>query len=224
MEIADMLKAQETARSLVYRRLADAFCEPSPALAAVLAEMEAALSNLGSDTCSRATRLKAAYTDSADIRTLKVDYTALFLGPFLVPAPPYGSVYLEDEHRLMGDSTIDARRQYRSSGLDLSPDFMEAPDHICAELEFMHLLVGESLEAVCVADAVRLEESVRRQRDFLQNHLGAWLPAFAARVVEHAGTDFYGGLALLTAAFIAEDLEALTDLPVEQRAAAEATV
>lgn len=219
MEIADMLNAQETARSLVYRRLADAFCEPSPVLAAVLEEMEAALSNLGSDTCSRATRLKTAYTDAADIRTLKVDYTTLFLGPFLVLAPPYGSVYLEDGRRLMGESTIDAHRQYLSLGLNLSPDFKDAPDHICAELEFMHLLVGDSREAVCAADAVRLEESVRRQLDFLQNHLGAWLPAFTAKVAEHAGTEFYRRLAALAEAFVTEDLMALAEVPAGRTAA-----
>jgi TorA maturation chaperone TorD len=51
------------------------------------------------------------------------------VGPFLVPAPPYGSVYLEDNRQLMGDSTIDVRRHYLSLGLDLSADFMEAlPD------------------------------------------------------------------------------------------------
>ncbi|MCF8078085.1 MAG: molecular chaperone TorD family protein [Desulfobacterales bacterium] len=222
MEIADMLKTQETARSLVYRRLADAFCEPSPALAAVLEEMQAALEILGSGACEDAARLKLVF-GSVDIRTLKVDYTALFLGPFLVPAPPYGSVYLEDERRLMGDSTIEAHRQYLSFGLDLSPDFKDAPDHICAELEFMHLLAGEALEAVDAADAKRLEERVRRQHSFLQNHLGAWVPTFAAKAAEHSGTDFYRGLALLTAAFIAEDLEALTDLPAGQRAAAEAS-
>jgi len=220
MEIADMLKAQETARSLVYRRLADAFCKPSPALAAVLEEMEAALETLGSAASEDAARLKSVFC-TVDIRTLKVDYTALFLGPFLVPAPPYGSVYLEDERRLMGDSTVEAHRQYLSLGLDLSPDFKDAPDHICAELEFMHLLAGEALESVDAVDAKRLEESVRRQHHFLQNHLGAWVPTFAAKVAEHAGTDFYRGLAFLADAFIAEDLEALTVLPAGQRAAAD---
>ncbi len=221
MEIADMLNAQETARSLVYRRLADAFCEPSPALPPVLDQIEAALSDLGSNAFTAAARLKAAYTAAADIRTLKVDYTALFLGPFLVLAPPYGSVYLEDEHRLMGDSTVDARRQYRSSGLDLSPDFKEAPDHICAELEFMHLLVGEALEAVCAVDAERLAESVRRQRNFLQRHLGVWVPTFAAKIVEHARTDFYRRLAALADAFVAEDTKALAEL-LASRTVAEA--
>jgi len=216
MEIAEMLKTQETARSIVYRRLADAFCEPSPALSAVLEELEAALDTLDSGACEDAARLKAAF-GAVDLRTLKVDYTALFLGPFLVLASPYGSVYLENERRLMGDSTVDARRQYRTSGLDLSPDFKEAPDHICAELEFMHLLVGEALEAVEAAEAERLAESVRRQQTFLQHHPGAWAPAFAGRVIEHARTAFYRHLAAVIQRFVAEDMAALSDLPVGQR-------
>ncbi len=43
-----------------------------------------------------------------ELESLKIDYTQLFVGPFKLLAPPYGSFYLEDS-RIMGDSTIDVR-------------------------------------------------------------------------------------------------------------------
>ncbi len=41
--------------------------------------------------------------ENIDEEQTTVDYAALFVGPFEVPAPPYGSVYLETTKRLMGD-------------------------------------------------------------------------------------------------------------------------
>ena len=152
MKTAEKLKSQELARSIVYHRLADAFRLPGSDLPAVLDELESALACLDSDACDDAAQLKRSYTDDSAPCPLEVDYAGLFVGPFLVPAPPYGSVYLEDKRQLMGDSTIDVRRHYLSFGLDLSPDFKEAPDHICAELEFMHVLISQGIEAIDAAD------------------------------------------------------------------------
>ncbi|MFN2356106.1 MAG: molecular chaperone, partial [Desulfopila sp.] len=69
---------------------------------------------------------------------LLVEYARLFVGPFELLAPPYGSVYLETGRRLMGDSTIAVQHMYTNAGLTL--DVQEAPDHIALELEFMHYL------------------------------------------------------------------------------------
>jgi len=43
-----------------------------------------------------------------DVQLLMVDYSKLFVGPYQLLAPPYGSVYLEDG-KLMGESTMDVR-------------------------------------------------------------------------------------------------------------------
>ncbi len=70
-----------------------------------------------------------------------------FLFLFCMLAPPYGSVYLERERTVMGESTLDVVRRYRQEGLDISADFHDAPDHITAELEFVHFLIFKALEA-----------------------------------------------------------------------------
>ena len=216
MKTAEKLKSQEAARSIVYRRLADAFRLSGSDLPAVLDELESALARLDSDSCDDAARLKRSCTDDSIPCPLEIDYAALFVGPFLVPAPLYGSVYLEEKRQLMGDSTIDVHHHYLSLGLDLSPDFKEAPDHICAELEFMHVLISQGIEAIEAAEYAQLSESVRHQRVFLEKHLGAWMPAFTDKVIEHARTDYYRHLAAVTRTFVAEDMDGLPDLPAEQ--------
>jgi putative dimethyl sulfoxide reductase chaperone len=215
MQTAAILSTQEAARSRLYRRLADAYRWPVSDLPMVLKEMESALTQLGSDACEAAAGLRASCHGAEDTHALAVDHAALFAGPFLVPAPPYGSVYLEDKRQLMGDSTIDARQHYRSLGLDLSPEFKEAPDHISAELEFMHVLIVQGIAAIDTTDYRLLSESFSHQRIFLERHLGAWVRAFSDKVIEHARTDYYRNLAAVTRAFIAEDMDALPDLPAD---------
>lgn len=214
MKTEEKLRAQEAARALVYRRLADAFRLPDSDLLAVLDALESALVRLGSDACEEATLLKRSYHDNSAPCPLKVDYTGLFVGPFLAPAPPYGSVYLEDKRKLMGDSTIDVRQHYLSIGLDVSPNFKEPPDHISAEIEFMHVLISQGVEAIDNAEYGQLSECVRHQRVFLEKHLGAWVPAFADKVIAHARTNYYRHLATVTRTFLAEEMDAMPDLTI----------
>ena len=68
---------------------------------------------------------------------LSVEYATLFVGPYELKAPPYGSVYLDEGRRVMGDSTIEVIRMYQEAGLTLDENFKELPDHIAVELEFI---------------------------------------------------------------------------------------
>lgn len=213
MKAATVLLKQESARSEIYRRLADAFRAPSPDGPEGLAEMAAALAQMASGAAPGAARLAAGEFNEARRHELQIDHAALFMGPFLVPAPPNGSVYLEDKRQLMGTSTVDVQAHYRRLGLDLAPDFKDAPDHICAELEFMHVLVCQAMAAIAAEDHGALLESVRHQQAFLAKHLAAWAPAFADRVIEHARSDYYRHLAAVLRTFVTEDLAALPDLP-----------
>lgn len=206
---------QETARAVVYQKLADAFRLPSPALSEDMTVLADALGFLDSDAGQGAAQLAAVRYTEIDRQDITIDHAALFIGPFMVLAPPYGSVYLEDHRKLMGASTTEVRQHYLQIGLDLSLDFKEAPDHICAELEFMHVLVHQAIAAVDAGERELLATSVRQQRTFLERHLGAWVPAFADKVAEHARTEFYRLLSSVVRVFVAEDMEALPDLPVD---------
>lgn len=212
MNSTEQLKSQEIARAVVYGCLAEAFRLPATDRPKVLVNLESSLARLDSGARQEAAHLKRSDFDGALLRDIEVDYTGLFVGPFLVPAPPYGSVYLEEGRQLMGDSTIDARRHYLGLGLDLSVDFKEPPDHICAELEFMQVLIRQGVEALEAADAQLLAVSMGHQCRFLEKHLGAWAPAFADKVIEHARTDYYRRVAGVLRTFVAEEMATLRDL------------
>ena len=139
-----------------------------------------------------------------ELESLKIDYTRLFIGPFKLLAPPYGSVYLED-NRIMGDSTVDVRNCYENEGLDIV--IKDAPDHIAMELEFMYYLAVKQIEAVKDANLEILQSCQQKQYSFLRTHLSRWLPAFAENVQKNAQTKFYRKLAQLTDVFIQKDLD-----------------
>lgn len=142
------------------------------------------------------------------LESLQVDYAKLFVGPFELQAPPYGSVYLEDGGQVMTDSTRDVADRYRRAGLDIDLD--EPPDHVAAELEFAYVLVAGTLRAIASGD---YEEAVRyldRRRNFLSTHLGRWIDEFAENVKTNAETEFYPTLANQTATFVRDDANRLS--------------
>ncbi len=140
-----------------------------------------------------------------ELLELQQDYARLFVGPFGVFAPPYGSVYLERERRVHGDSTADVMRRYREEGL--RPTLKEPADHVALELEYMYLLVFLQMEADEAGDHEIARRYLEKQYDFLRTHLAAWMPQFLEQVAEKAETDFYDCVATLTDQFIAQDLK-----------------
>lgn len=142
---------------------------------------------------------------TVDLESLRVDYSRLFVGPYKLLAPPYGSVYLED-NRLMGESTMDVKSCYEAEGLDIV--LKEAPDHITMELEFVYYLITKQAQAIENADLQMAEAYKHKQLTFLSSHLSRWLTGFSENVQKNAQTDFYKTLARLTELFIQKDMDA----------------
>jgi len=143
----------------------------------------------------------------SDIDSLMIDYTKLFMGPYQLLAPPYGSVYLENTWTLMGDSTMDARKRYEDAGLSLI--IKEVPDHVAIELEFMYYLIHREVEAIINYDETNTALCLKKQKDFLENHLGKWVPEFTNNVLANAETVFYQSIARITRSLVTEDLARL---------------
>ena len=99
---------------------------------------------------------------------------------------------------------------YTHFGLDFSNGgAAEQPDHVLTELSFMHYL------AFLEAGAPRAASDLRRgQRDFLQLHLAAWLPAMAATLAEKAAGSRHSDLATLLVTFVERDVVRLDDCVV----------
>jgi putative dimethyl sulfoxide reductase chaperone len=163
-------------------------------LAAALDELRP---DAGAASCARV--LHRQLLDLSETQ-LRVDHAALFVGPFTLKAPPYGSIYLERNNTLMGETTLAAAACYREAGLEVT--LHEPPDHIAVELEFMHYLACLATRATHDGDRDEAARLAERQRQFLDEHLGAWAPAFCAAVRRGATTLFYQALADCLQAFL----------------------
>ncbi len=152
--------------------------------------------------------LASCVPPAVELKSLSVDFAGLFVGPFKLLAPAYGSAYFED-NRLMGDSTIDVRNCYENEGLDIV--IKDAPDHIAVELEFIYYLIAREIEAARESNPDLVQSCRRKQFAFLQAHLGRWLTEFVERVQENALTEFYRRLAGLTEAFVQNDMKTLAE-------------
>ena len=215
MQIDDLL-LRESARQDTYKALAKCFHLPDKALSTNLTNLEKHLGLLGSEAFPHAILLCHQSNELDDMEKLQVNFAKLFVGPYSLLAPPYGSIYLEGDHKVMENSTIDVRERYRETGLDISKNFKDSPDHIAAELEFMYFLIFKEIEAI-QSDAPEIAyDQLFRQRSFLQNHLSIWVPMFARKVKRHAETDFYRILATALQIFIAEDTEEVTNIKLLQ--------
>ncbi|MCX8028138.1 MAG: molecular chaperone TorD family protein, partial [Thermodesulfovibrionales bacterium] len=128
---------------------------------------------------------------------LLIDYASLFLGPFELKAPPYGSVYLEVERRLMGDTTLLVMEYYEQCGLTLDDEFKEAPDHITAELEFVYYLILREIEEIRNNNSQEALSIIESQKRFITAYLASWVGEFCERIISNAQTGYYKALSEL---------------------------
>ncbi|MBU0480727.1 MAG: molecular chaperone TorD family protein [Proteobacteria bacterium] len=198
-------------RSNCFRLLAACFYEPDQALF----QKEHLCENLASllGICSNEKAAAAAMSMTAALAEncgdeMAVEYARLFVGPFELAAPPYGSVYLEKSNRLMGDSTLAVQKMYQKAGL--SVEVREAPDHIALELEFMHFLClgeAEAAQEKKVSDARKFADL---QSAFMGKLLGPWIPEFCEDIRKNTGNGFYSHLADCLDHFVESEASTLT--------------
>lgn len=197
----DLTVATLTARADLYRLFAVAFYSPCKEWGeeCLFGNIASLLSESDSEATPIAQELAAAWEDS-DLEGLSVEAAHLFVGPFGVAVPPYGSCYLEEEHRVMGDSTMEVGNFYREWGLDLAPDTKDLPDHIAIELEFMNFLAHRQAQACADGKAEEGESLEGAQRDFMVRWLLPFAKAMTARIAEATEVPFFQllGKALLT--------------------------
>ena len=196
--------ASLAARADLARLLAACYYQPGPELAEekVFDAMLEAAAATDPGWVPAVHRLGAAFV-GVDPQELLIDYTRLFLGPTDTLAQPYGSVWLDVDAPLMGDSTMAVLQHYEDAGFEVDEGFRDLPDHIAVELEFLYVLLFREAEARLRQDAQTLAGLARMRRRFLGEHLGQWAGPFAAAVAAGAQTSCYRDLAELTARFVA---------------------
>ncbi|GBU12846.1 twin-arginine leader-binding protein for DmsA and TorA [Enterobacterales bacterium] len=131
----------------------------------------------------RLQQIAACITDSAASNESNEEaFQRLFVGPYALPAPPWGSVYLDRESVLFGDSTLNLREWMRSHGIEPRKVQDEPEDQIGLML-MMSAWLAENCPAL-------LDE-------FLSTHLFPWSFRYLTLLEEGAGHPVYLGIARL---------------------------
>lgn len=188
-----------------YRLLAACFYQPERGMFVeekVCESLGEVLSHLCPEAEEAATKMGNALVRTND-EDLSVEYARLFVGPFELAAPPYGSVYLEKQRRVMGETTMATLKKYQEAGLFLDADLKEPPDHIALELEFMHYLSARISGALQGEDGGRVSSLRQRRTEFLDSFLGQWVGPFCASIKEATENDYYRALSDCLTAVIA---------------------
>lgn len=127
------------------------------------------------------------------------------------PCPPY-----EGAHRGVIERTVvlvEITEFYKTFGLKMATDEekRDLPDHICAQLEFLHFLTfKETQTREEEKDREYLRGYVLAQKDFLERHLLTWVPIFSQKVRDVTRYSFFSELAGVTASFLKKDCRWVT--------------
>ncbi|MBP2637450.1 MAG: dehydrogenase [Firmicutes bacterium] len=144
--------------------------------------------------------------------SLHWDYTRLFIGPYELPAPPWESVYCNEERLLFQKETREVRKAYLKYAF-LPVEFdSEADDHLGLELDFMFRLNSLAIEAVEQKNLKVLKQILADQKLFLEDHLMKWVPALCNDIIKSAHTEFYQGMAKILHGFLILELKAMAEL------------
>ena len=140
---------------------------------------------------------------------LAVEFTRLFIGPGK-HVSPHESVHRDaGGGQLWGEATGEVMSFINRCGFAFSPEYLGLPDHISVEMEFMEALVAREAGAWGRSDPGEATKFLKLEKDFIDNHLGRWIPRFCREVTACADQTFYGKIAGLTAAFVESENKAM---------------
>ena len=118
------------------------------------------------------------------LESLHEEYNRLFVGPFTLPCPPWGSVYLDKDKVIFGTSTLDLRDWMKANGISLNLEMNEPEDHIGLMLIMISTLAGDAKE--------------KQLSEILNNHFYPWIYNYLDCLKKSTTHDFYRGLAKLS--------------------------
>lgn len=160
--------------------------EQASSVIASLAELPELLDWPKPDLIESATRCMCQF----DPEQLSYQFSLLFEGQGHMAAPPWGSVYLDQENLLLGDTSLDYRRFLAANRVALDTDQNEPDDQF-----------GLMLMALAYFMETENDDAVV---ELLGIHLLPWAGRYLELVGEVDETSFYRALAEVTVAFLRE--------------------
>jgi TorA maturation chaperone TorD len=127
---------------------------------------------------------------------LAIEFARLFIGPNNPPAVPYASFYLSESKTVMSDVTIDIRKKYLEAGMAVQALYSIPDDHVGIELEFIYYLTQKIIDLFEQGEREEASRLFELRSGFLREHMAAWIPFFADKILECSEDDFYKGAAL----------------------------
>ncbi|CNK99231.1 Tat proofreading chaperone DmsD [Yersinia aleksiciae] len=162
------------------------YCEPdSPACSEIVAQLsrDQWIAEWPYGLAAQLTPIAVQLAQNQPEETREEAWQRLFIGPYALPAPPWGSVYLDKENVLFGDSTIKLRDWMAQQQVEVTLAQQEPEDHFG-----LLLMMAAWLAEHQPADLPVL----------LAEHLLPWGYRYLALLQADANHPFYQGLAELT--------------------------
>ncbi|PYZ92365.1 dehydrogenase [Salipaludibacillus keqinensis] len=172
----------------VFKILSELFKKPAEEHKELFPILDEAMYSIYPELQKESTKLAELFDQNEQ---MLIDYAKLFVGPFDMLAPPYGSVYLEEGRRLLGESTAHVQKLYEQAGIEKMESFHEPADHISVELEFIYYLYFKYIETNELKYLNILKE-------FIDRHLGRWISLFTDKMVKNSVHSYYKQLGILT--------------------------
>lgn len=209
MSITDEKELNENLEA-AYRLLSACLYQPSAEWgeANLFGNLKRALLVVAPPVAGRADAMEESFRTLGETE-LAVVYARLFVGPFSLGAPPYGSYYLEPEKRVMGETTSAVLDFYREAGLSLDEEFTEMPDHMAVELEFLSYLLQRALAAMAEGDGAAFGDWTEKRKSFVERFFVGWYGEFCAAIRHSEDNPFYVALADCLEAVLQRDREHL---------------
>jgi len=143
---------------------------------------------------------------------LMIEYTRLFVGPRRAVASPYESVWCDVDPDsgaalVNGPSTRQVEAVYGAHGVHLAESRHDLADHVATEMEFVHFLCRQEEQAWLAGpdDLDRAKALRASQQQFLQDHLGRFLPDLCEAVAQSTTEDVYRALAGVSSEFLSTE-------------------
>ncbi len=155
----------------------------------VFAEIPAELDN--DDFQSGCALLNKCNASPEDFGTVETDYMRLFVMGDKFTAPPWQSIYLSPDKLMFQPSTLKVREWYKKYNIMAKCQYNEPDDHAGLMLIFAAHL-AETAENN--SDAAVMKDF----NDYCSEQILNWIPSWCNLIVQHAKTDFFKGLAILT--------------------------
>jgi TorA maturation chaperone TorD len=214
--LTDEAKNTNRARAKIYNLLSFAFrLEVDEVILEIIMSTEPSIrlisESRGSAELAEGTRLLNEFTTEVNrmnqtdreqlFTELAVDFASMFLGTGRYPVCLVESFYLRKSH-LLYSKPRHVTEAYKSINFEKAKGFAEPEDHIAIEFEFMSNLCKGIVQAL---ETDHLESAIAYlslQKEFLGDHITAWIPTVCQNIKGAANSTFYRTIAHLTNAFI----------------------